>query len=236
MSDGAPTQQQSIDYVARLLQMNPIHQGGDIVRARNEFLSLRKAVSDLRPMVANERGVDRRQLVEQLESIRARFWSAPEDELTKELSALRGHNFVDLEIAVSRLQLVAAYRPELSALGAKGGHDASFVSALEEILTRAPRDTMAVREQLLTTFDSRAQRKSGRRILKRLRTQMPAVYDLDADWFDALNGRKYNPAKGMLISTGTGGRPGRWLVIAAVVFWLVLLFIGIIDGLINNRK
>src|SRR4029079_18226357 len=70
------------------------------------------------------------------------------------------------------------------------GFDGHFFSALKEVLVQSPRETAVLREQVLSTFRNRARRKSGRKMVELLQNEMPAVCQLESDWFETLRRQK----------------------------------------------
>jgi hypothetical protein len=225
----AQSRQRAIDHMARLLQMNPIHQGEEIIRARIEALGLAKKAEGARPAPVEEQRVDRRKMLDALESVRSQFWTLPIDVLNAQLNALDGQGFVDLEAAIKRLRVVAAHRTRFPALAEKPGFDGDLFSSLKEVLIRSPRDTAVVREQVLSTFRNRSRRKQGRQMVALLKSEMPAVYDLEADWFNTLYRQKAQFSKVYLTSarpafavTGSESnlRKYRWVI------WITLIIVG----------
>jgi len=225
----AQSRQRAIDHMARLLQMNPIHQGEEIIRARIEALGLAKKAEGARPAPVEEQRVDRRKMLDALESVRSQFWTLPIDALNAQLNALNGQGFVDLEAAINRLRVVAAHRTRFPALAEKPGFDGELFSSLKEVLIRSPRDTAVVREQVLSTFRNRSRRKQGRQMVALLKIEMPAVYDLEADWFNALYRQKAQFSKVFLtsarpafagVSSESNLRKYRWVI------WITLIIVG----------
>lgn len=176
--------------MARLLQMNPIHQGQEIILARSAALGFDKNAAAAIPTPVAKTRAERRKALDDLESLRRQFWNMPLDELQQRLGTFDCQGFVDLEAAVNRLRVVTEHRGELPALSQKPGFDGEFFSALKEILIRSSRDTAVLREQVLSTFRNRSRRKSGQRMVKLVKAEAPAIYALEADWFDTLSRQK----------------------------------------------
>ncbi len=191
MSDGkAQARQRAIDYLVQLLQMNPVHEGAEIIAARNEALGLKKQATARPAAPADAQKADRRKLLDQLEELRRQFWTMPLDALNQQLNRLDGQGFADLEAAVARLRVVAVHRANFPPLAQQVDFDGELFSSLKEILTRSPRDTAVLREQVLSTFRNRAHRKRGRKMIKLLQRELPAIYGIEADWFDTLYRQK----------------------------------------------
>jgi len=210
---------QAIDYMVRLLQMNPIQEGDEIISARSKALGLAKRGESAAAAAAAEAPqVDRRKVLEALEAVRSQFWTMPIDELNRQLAALDSQGFSDLEAAIGRLRVVAAHRALFPALAGKPGFDGEFFSALKEVLIRSPRDTAVLREKVLSSFRNRARRKGGRKMVALLKAEVPAIYELEADWFDTLYRQKAHLV---------GSSRGSGLSVSATgfaKFWWVILF------------
>lgn len=191
MSDAkAQARQRAIDYLVQLLQMNPVHEGAEIIAARNDALGLKKKTAAQPAAPIDAQKADRRKLLDRLEALRRQFWTLPLDALHKQLNALDGQGFADLESAVARLRVVAAHRAKFPPLAQHADFDGELFSSLKEILTRSPRDTAVLREQVLSKFRNRAHRKRGRKMIALLQRELPAIYAIEADWFDTLYRQK----------------------------------------------
>ena len=243
MSDTAAlSPQRAIDHMARLLQMNPIHEGGEIICARNELLALAAnkngamKTDTKRAVPAEDQRADRRKLLDQLESVRGQFWTVPIEELNNQLDALHSGGFVDLEAAVARLRIVAENRPRFPALAGKPGFDNIFFASFKEVLARSARDTVVLREQILGTLRVRSRRNAVRRMVQLLKTEMPGIYELESDWLDTLQRQKSPPATIRLTSnadraqSGSEVSRGSWWVILVAVSIIVCLALVLDNG------
>jgi hypothetical protein len=224
MSDsGAPPRQQSIDYVARLLRMNPIHQGDSIIRARNELLRLETGESvAAEAIVSRQQARDyRMEALEKLNLVRAAFWALPPADLNVQLDALENLAFDDLKRAARRLQIVARHRETFLTLMGSPPVETEFADALKEVLVRSPRDTVMLREHVLDTFGIRARRKAARQTLRTVKAKLPAVYELEAEWYESLCRRK--AASFSLASIGRRERRNTKLgyVVICVLFGMI---------------
>ncbi|MCC7474275.1 MAG: hypothetical protein IT425_02670, partial [Pirellulales bacterium] len=171
MSDTqANSRQRAIDYMVRLLEMNPVHQCEEIIQARNEVLGkvreTQLSASAASTKSPEELQTDRRHLLQELEGLRAEFWTLPLEELHRRLGKLDGQGFADIESAVARLQAVAEHRPSFPALSNEEGFDGEFFSTLKEILIRSSRETAVLRERVLSMLQNRKKRKSTKRMLQ----------------------------------------------------------------------
>jgi hypothetical protein len=189
MSDGdAPPRQQSIDYIARLLRMNPIHQGAEIIHARNELLRVVTGESvAAEAIVSRQQAHDyRREALEKLNSVRAGFWTLPLADLNAQLEAVENLAFDDLKRVARRLQVVARHREAFLSVMGLAPVETEFADALKEVLVRSPRDTVILREHVLDTFDIRARRNACKQKLRILKARLPTLYELEAEWFNSM--------------------------------------------------
>jgi hypothetical protein len=166
--------------------MNPLHECDEIVGARSAALGQAKKRGTASVEDADQVKMQRRNLLAQLDGLRNEFWTMPLDTLQAKLSELNARGYADLDAAVARLRIVAAHRAEFPKLAEKRGFDGDFFSSLKQVLTKSPRDVAVLKEQVLSTFRNRAHRKRGRQMLKLVKRELPAIYALEADWFDAL--------------------------------------------------
>jgi hypothetical protein len=234
----ATTGQAAIDQMVRLLRMNPIHQGTEIIDARREALGLAKEAKATRSTPAEDVRALRRKVLDQLESLRSQFWAMPIDDLNKQLNALDNQGFVDLEASIARLRIVAAYRDQFPLLGGKPGFDSDFFFVLKKVLIRSPRDTAEVREQILSSFRNRSRRKRGRRMVALLKTEMPAIYELEADWFDTLYRQKAEPPVTFVTSSNAraGTRTASSKSDAGSYWWVIWIAVGVSSSLFRSMS
>jgi hypothetical protein len=199
----AEAQQRTIQYLIRLVQMNPAVDGEGIIRARSTALGLVQTDAALPQQNGSDYKERRRKLLEDLEAIRTGFWTLPLDELQSKLSQLDAHEFADLEPAIAQLKVVAAHRGRFPKLSEHKDFDEQFFSLLKNVLVRSPRETAVLREQVLSMFRDRHGRKKGRRMIALLKKEMRPLYELEADWFESLQRQKtHDPAKHIVV----GGR------------------------------
>jgi hypothetical protein len=213
--------QSAIDYMVRVLQMNPVQQCDQIVDARSAIVGQGKKPGHAKSQEAGEAKFERRNLLAELDSLRAGFWSLPPEVLETKLTQLSGRGYADLDAAVARLRVVATHRDEFPKLADKLGFDRYIVDSLKEILTKSPRDVALLKEHELAEFHTRSQRKRGRKIVKLIKRELPAIYELEADWFDAIYKQKATgmlrvSANGSLVGSGTNGRAYWWVIFIAV--------------------
>lgn len=222
MSDAkAEARQRAVDYMARLLQLNPLQAGDEIIAVRSEALGLAKKVKVSEAMPAEAQRADRRALLDNLESLRAQFWTLPIEQLWQRVNSLSGEGFADVEAAIARLRVVADYRPRFVALVQKSEFDGELFSSLKEVLTRSPRDTAVLREQVLAKFRVRERRGRGRKMVELLQREMPAIYELEADWFNTL----YRQKAQSWFGGGGAGTLGSGAGSSAKSYWWVVVLV-----------
>jgi hypothetical protein len=225
----------TINYLARLLQMNPVQQADEIIRARNRALR-----RDVGPAAASGDAAQvrdrRRKLLEQIEEIRSAFWTMPPAELAAALNRVDVSTAPDVEAAVARLRVVAQERAKLPALSEMAGFDGDFFSKLKHVLIDSPRDVSVLKEQILSSFRNGKHRRRLRQMVRLLEQEVPAIYALEADWFRALY-RQRVLARSIFISNSTRSNSSAnessgskwWIWIAVFILFRFVL------SLINDR-
>jgi len=186
----AQSRQRAIDYLSRLLQMNPVSQGEEIIALRTKAFHRQARKSS--PSIARPEAVfdKRRVLLEKLEAVRTNFWQLPLPLLQQELSQLDATEFPDVHATVKRLHTVANHREGFPVLAQMRGFDGDLFGAIKKVLVAPARETAILREQVLSSFQKRARNKKGRRMVRLLEKEMPEVYRLETDWFNALKRQK----------------------------------------------
>jgi len=186
----AQSRQRAIDYLSRLLQMNPVSQGEEIIALRTKAFHRQAKKSS--PTIAMPEAVfdKRRLLLEKLEAVRTNFWQLPLPLLQHELSQLDATEFPDVHATVKRLHTVANHREGFPVLAQMRGFDGDLFSAIKKVLVAPARETAILREQVLSSFQKRARNKKGRRMVRLLEKEMPEVYRLETGWFDTLRRQK----------------------------------------------
>lgn len=214
--------QESIDYMVRVLQMNPVQQCEEIISARSSELG-QPNIADAARLEAAKAKSDRQSVLARLDELRGEFWSLPLETLQGRIAQLDTHGYADVAAAVARLRVVAAHREEFPKLSAKLGIDRYFADSLKDILTKPPREVATMREHELASLNDGAQRKLGRRFVKLVKRQMPEIYKLEVDWFESIyrqktQGRTLVKSRGAApIVSGSGGNRGYWWIGIAIV-------------------
>ena len=229
MSD-AQTQprQPAIDYMVRLLQMNPIQEGDEIVEARSKALGLGEEAEAANTPGRQRAKVERRKLLAQLDAIRAEFWTMPIDALQAKLATL---NAGLRRLGGGRRAAAgrgSASQPVSEAARRSAVSTATSFRALKEVLIRSPRDTAVLTRTSPIDVPQSARRKSGRQMVELLKNEMPAIYELEADWFETLRRQKpaiftSNVKRVRPATIGSGAGAGRyWWGISIVAITLIL--------------
>jgi hypothetical protein len=217
----------TINYLARLLQMNPVQQADEIIRARNRALR-----RDVGPAAASGDAAQvrdrRRKLLEQIEEIRSAFWTLPPAELAAALNRVGGRR----RAPPSR----GAGARQASCVIGNGWLRRRFFSKLKHVLIDSPRDVSVLKEQILSSFRDRKHRRRLRQMVRLLEQEVPAIYALEADWFRALY-RQRVLARSIFISNSTRSNSSAnessgskwWIWIAVFILFRFVL------SLINDR-
>jgi hypothetical protein len=148
----------------------------------------------------------------------------PQAALENGLAQLDSHGYADVAAAIARLRVVAAHRDQFPKLSEKLKFDRYIVDSLKDILTKPPREVLSLKEHELADLASGGNRKRGRRFVKMVKRDMPAIYDLEADWLDSIGRQKaqgtvFVASRGA-VPTVAGSSTGRnyWWVVGILVF------------------
>jgi hypothetical protein len=171
----------TIDYLVRTLQLNPALQGEEIIRSRMEMLGLTN-LTPVKDAAVSDGVRDRRECMDLLKDARASFWTLSTEELTSRLAELEQMDFPDIRLAARRLETVLQHREEVSRIFE--GSDRVYVDSIKRVLTASRGEANAAKQDALATFNGWSSRRKGRRALKRLKGELPEVYQLDRDWLE----------------------------------------------------
>jgi hypothetical protein len=178
--------QRCIAYLVEALQSNPMEQGAAIIDRRSRLLGLQQVRSPGAETYGALGQRQRRQAtLRRLEQVRANFWVMPLDALQRELAELKSE-FPDLRAAVDRLNVVAAQRAELPKIVDHRHFDSHFFSVFKEVLVSPPKEVALAKERLLVAFANSKNRRRGTKMIRLVKRQLPAVYELEATWMELL--------------------------------------------------
>ena len=148
MMRGTPpvTSTRDIDYLQRVLSMDPRDQSQDIVAARLAWQNNDSQPEALAPVSSRE---DRyRDLTERVDSLRSRYWSLDEHTLQDELNQLNLDEFPDLKLAGTILQSVSSRVAAFQRLKAHPHCFPEFLDSFRNLVIAAPRQAIALRHAL----------------------------------------------------------------------------------------
>jgi hypothetical protein len=230
MPDREETYRRCVDYLVNVLQKNPLEHGAEIISGRNRLLRLEttpaQGVSSVSLVAHRER---RQAIVQQIESLRKQFWTAPLTELQGALGRLDAADFPDLQAAVNRLTTVAADRSRFPTLVRDRHFDGDFFSAFKEVLVSSPRDVAVLKENMLVSFANSSTRRRGKRMIALLQSEMPAVYALEAGWLSTLARQKRSTARVKAVSqrpvlstASNFSIPWWWIVVAMIIIRAII--------------
>ena len=182
MSKASP---QVINYLQQQLSRNPVSESDDIISLRTKAFKLeqRSTSPAAKPTPPS---ADRQRLREKLEKIRSQCFTGTIDELQKQIARLPLADHPDLLTLANRLQVVLDSRAKLPALSADPRFDGDFFSCLKKVLVEPPREVSVLREQVLSSFRHRSNRKRGQAMIRLLKERLPALYALEHDWLESL--------------------------------------------------
>ncbi|MEZ6057215.1 MAG: hypothetical protein R3C01_10980 [Planctomycetaceae bacterium] len=210
-----------VRFLSRALQINPIDQAETLMQLRQTYYGWKND----RPQAfaSNDDLQERRQkVVDLIQRVREQFWKADLAKLQQGLAKLKVDDFPDLKHAVRRLQIVAQYRDRMPKLAESPDFNSEFFRAMKSVLVQSPREAVAAKEDLLQALRGREQ-KSIQKMAQLVTTSLPALYEMEADWFDSI--ASYQPVKRKKASIDSGDGSG-WTDGMGWIIW-VLIFIGL---------
>jgi hypothetical protein len=178
-----------VEYVRKALQLNLLRDGKQIFELRDKALHRAKQENNTSDAAGAVRQ-DRRQVLSNLERVRSNFWSMPSRQLKSELEKLASADFPDLRTPIERLQTAANERSRFVSLKDELKLDPAAFESLSRILILPPKDTSAIREYMRYSFARPFHRKQRRQIVETIKTRVPAIYQMEAEWFDSLYKQK----------------------------------------------
>ena len=203
MSDAkAESRDRANSYLEQMLSMNPMVAGEEIVCTRAKALKLQPPAGPAIPHDTEQLQSRRREFLQRLADTREKFWSLTPEKLQVRLNRLDVGPYPDLAATVARLRTVASHRPDLARLYDRAELNRDFLNAFRQVLVAPSRDVAILKEQLLSKFRNRAFRKAGRRMVKILEQELPAIYELEADWLETLYRQKVELPE-IIISSGS---------------------------------
>lgn len=174
-----------IAYLVDVLKMNPLLKAEEILNRRNRFLGTPSAAATLQSS-ATEFYEQREQASRTIARLRSEFWKLDLKVLVKTLRGLDVKQYPDLQIATARLQVLARHRADLPALSEHRSFDGAFFTKLKIILVSSPRDAAPIKDQVMRSFEKPNRLRQAQPMVKLLRSELPDVYDLEADWLETI--------------------------------------------------
>lgn len=226
MSKASP---QVVEYLTRQLSRNPIHESAAIVSLRAKAFKLKTNAPSAAKSAAPEG--QRQQVKVQLETIRNQCFTAPTEQLLKQLNQLPMADYPDLAALGNRLRIILESRGKLPALSSDKRFDGDFFSCLKKVLVSPSRDVSVLREQVLSSFRHRKNRHRGQAMVRLIQEELPELYALEADWLGSL--LKYRAAKyGGLTATSAENSSSP----AFIGFIAVVITAGLIGGIVASSN
>ena len=225
MSKASP---QVVEYLTRQLSRNPIHESAEIVTLRAKAFKL-KARAPAAAQADVPAG-QRQQAKAQLENIRNQCFAAPTEQLLGQLNQLPLAEYPELAALGKRLRVILDSRGKLPALSSDKRFDGDFFSCLKKVLVSPSRDVSVLREQVLSSFRHRKNRRRGQAMIRLIKEELPELYELEADWLGSL--LKYRAAKFGSATTATAGENSTSP--ALLGFIAVVITVGFIGGIVSS--
>ncbi|QDU58032.1 hypothetical protein [Aeoliella mucimassa] len=224
MSNASP---QVVNYLQHQLSRNPVSQGGDIIALRAKAFKLNKTRPGSDASSSAPTNVsDRQRVKRKLERIRSACFTGDVADLQNQINHLSLEDHPDLAALGKRLQIVLNSRGKLPALLGDKRFDGDFFSCLKKVLVEPSRDVAVLREQVLSSFRHRTNRKRGQAMICLIKEELPALYELEHDWLESLlrfNGRSAKAAvatSSNTVGSSSGSSSSGWPI------WMLIFLIG----------
>lgn len=220
----------SRSYLRRVLRLNPLVAPQAVLDTRREALGL-KPVRGARPqVVANPRTQAQRQkVIAYVAKMQDDFWTLPLEQLRKSIDAIDVREFPELRPTVARMRMVAACRSEIPKLTTLPNADIGLVHAFKSAVVQPAKDAGPIRERFLQSVRDVGRWKKIRNMVKAIRKQYPAIYQLERDWFETILKLKKPVAVSHSGEEAYGGGefefeiPWRLLIIGGIVIIRILM-------------
>ncbi|MCA9059931.1 MAG: hypothetical protein KDA85_15595 [Planctomycetaceae bacterium] len=170
--------ERTVRYLKAALRQNPVFESARILNLRDRYLGNARTGTTA-PIEKPDLTELRAEIEQQIQQLRATFWSTDLTELRSQLSSVPVSSFPDLQHAVRRLQVVAAHRHLFPQLAEIGAASPDVFRAFREILVAPPFEAAAARQRALFRMN---EFNTARSLVKAIRKVMPEVYQLEADW------------------------------------------------------
>lgn len=172
-------------YVAHCLRLNPMWEAEAVLAAR----------ADAHGISADERSPHHRaaeearrktELRDRVYRLRDGVWTQPLDRLRRDLADLSLDGEPELQALAAKLRTIANNRAQLPALTQDKRFDGDFFDCFKQVLAGGPRESAAMREQVVSSFQDKVLRRRGMRMLKLMRREVPELCELEKDWLRSL--------------------------------------------------
>ncbi len=217
-------------YLDRVLSLNPTTSARLMVDFRWRFCGLATASGTESKSLNPDQLTSRRTAVEkQLEKVRAHFWRAAPEKLSKSLEAIKASEFADLSAGVQRLQRLLQHRDAIEKLSSHPDREVNLYNTFRRIVMLSPRKAGEVKESYLRNFAYSESRKKVLAMIKMMRKEFPELVEIETDWFNQITRIKDRAKKSSGIANGISIElpiPG-WMI-GLVIFLLVRFLLRLI--------
>ncbi len=175
------------DYLAAVLQLDPLRQADQILRRRREYFGTPVPV-DEQPAADHAEAGQRLQATTALDAVRTSFWTLDQEHLVQALNSLNVAPFPDLQVAAARLHVVARHRSDIAenlVVASKcTAADREVIDRLRRLWVSSARDALLIKQEFLNRLSHPEVLLAARRVVSVLRRQFPDLHRLEADWID----------------------------------------------------
>ncbi|MDX1925053.1 MAG: hypothetical protein SFV81_00965 [Pirellulaceae bacterium] len=166
----------------------------------------------------------------QIAILQREFWKLPLPDLKRQLESLDIRKLPELAPVVNRLRTAAACRGEFPRLMQESWMDSKLFEAFKTAVVLPPVDAGMVRERFLSRVTDKNHLKKLQTAVKKIESEFPVLYALEADWFQTLKGFKiqkleseFGGGGGSVAFDWSGMGWPLWLVIFVIIRGLIKL-------------
>lgn len=173
-------------YLKQALALDPYTRAARIVALREKFH--RRAPRAKAGRIQDGESFRERHLAAQTYIHRARteFWKLPDEALKSLLDSVDLRSFPHLAATVGRLKVVASNRNAIRTHPRQSDPERSLVKLVRTVLVGEPHEAAHARKDLEDKARWKSPRKRIAAWLDQLRNEAPAVFTLEAEWFENL--------------------------------------------------
>jgi hypothetical protein len=219
-------------YLKHAFQLNPVWRAADVIDLRARALKKTRLDNNRSKEELANVGVLRQAAKAQIATLQREFWKLPLTDLKRQLESLDVRKLPELAPVVNRLRTAAACRGEFPRLMQESWMDAKLFEAFKTAVVLPPVDAGAVRERFLSRVTNKNQLKKLQAAVKKMATEFPVLYALEADWFQTIKGFKLQKVESEFAGVG-GSADFDWSGMGWPVWLLIFIVIRVLIRVVS---